>query len=205
MRKLGFIARKGGSGKTTLCLNVACALVAAGQTAVVLDLDDQGSCIAWDDARAQDAPVVVPATAGAVPRLLAGAAARQVDWVLCDTPAVVDAPAHAVAEQVDLVLIPAQPTLIDLAAIVHTLKLCRLAEAPACVVLNRCDGRTRERQAAARQLATVPHLTLCPVAIGSRAAFRHAYAAHASVLEGPDAAARTEIERFVQWIRETVP
>lgn len=205
MRTLGFLARKGGSGKTTLCLNAACALVAAGQSVVVLDLDDQGSCIAWDDDRPQAAPVVVPATAGAVPRLLAGAAAQRVDWVLCDTPAVVDAPAHAVAEAADLVLIPAQPALIDLTAVVHTLRLCRLAEAPACVVLNRCDGRTRERQAAAQQLATVPQLTLCPVAVGSRVAFRHAYGAHASVLEGPDPAARADIERLVQWIRETVP
>lgn len=204
MITIGLISRKGGVGKTTLALNAACALQTGAERALILDMDDQGSCWAWDEARGQPAagPAVQGVSSRALERTLALAKEELgIAWTLCDTPSVVDAPAHAVAACADLILIPAQPTLLDQAAIGHTLRICALAAKPAWVVLNRCDGRTRERELAEAQLAGLEGLQLCPVTIGSRVAYRHAYAAHASVLDGGDSRARREIEDLAAWLR----
>ncbi|MGB8468421.1 MAG: ParA family protein [Candidatus Babeliales bacterium] len=47
MRLLAIINQKGGSGKTTTCVNVAAGLAEKKRSVLVIDLDSQGSTTAW--------------------------------------------------------------------------------------------------------------------------------------------------------------
>ena len=58
MDVLAIATQKGGSGKTTVAVNLAVAAHQAGRRVVALDLDPQGSLAAWATRRAADDPVV---------------------------------------------------------------------------------------------------------------------------------------------------
>ncbi|MCY4506411.1 MAG: AAA family ATPase, partial [Acidobacteria bacterium] len=51
MYTISILSQKGGSGKTTLALNLAGAVEAARLVPVVADIDQQGSCKYWYDRR----------------------------------------------------------------------------------------------------------------------------------------------------------
>ena len=61
MKVVSVVTQKGATGKTTLSLATACAAVADGLSAVVVDLDPQATAASWGDRRESDAPVVLPA------------------------------------------------------------------------------------------------------------------------------------------------
>ena len=47
MRKIVIVNSKGGSGKTTIAINLAATLAAEGGTPALLDIDPQGSSTRW--------------------------------------------------------------------------------------------------------------------------------------------------------------
>ena len=65
---IAVISQKGGTGKTTIALNLAVASELSDKPTVVIDLDPQASAKGWHDHRGRDAPVVISAQAGATSR-----------------------------------------------------------------------------------------------------------------------------------------
>ena len=63
IRTIALVARKGGSGKSTIATALAVAHELAGGRAVVVDLDPQGSATAWGALREADRPVMIAAQA----------------------------------------------------------------------------------------------------------------------------------------------
>jgi chromosome partitioning protein len=109
---------KGGSGKSTLVINLAGALMAAGQRVAILDCDPQGTIAQWAD-RAPSFSVrhePLRNLNGAGGWLVtAGEMRRDVDVLLVDLPGVV-APAMGAAFMIaSLILIPAAPNAVDVA------------------------------------------------------------------------------------------
>ena len=51
MKTVAFVARKGGSGKTTLAAHVAYCAAASGLKVALIDLDPQGSLFDWNESR----------------------------------------------------------------------------------------------------------------------------------------------------------
>lgn len=112
---LGFLNQKGGSGKTTLALNVAAELVASGSRVLLVDADPQGSASDWSAARG-DAPApfgVVrldkPTLHREMPQL-----ARGYDHVVIDGPARDAALQRSALLSAHLVAVPVQPSGLDL-------------------------------------------------------------------------------------------
>ena len=58
MRKIVIINSKGGSGKTTVSVNLAASLAARGECTALLDLDPQGSSIRWLKQRPKELPSI---------------------------------------------------------------------------------------------------------------------------------------------------
>ena len=58
MKTVAIESQKGGTGKTTIGINVAVAAALAGSEVVLIDLDPQASATAWRDGREADKPVV---------------------------------------------------------------------------------------------------------------------------------------------------
>ena len=56
MKKLALIAQKGGVGKTTLAVNLAVAVEAAGQRTALFDLDYHESAVTWSERRGDENP-----------------------------------------------------------------------------------------------------------------------------------------------------
>jgi chromosome partitioning protein len=143
---------KGGTGKSTIAVNVACALAAMGHATVVIDADPQHTATQWMRRRA------LPARLHETPPLrdLEAAAAwmddihdigAAQDFVVIDLPAVLGATLGAALLVADLVLIPAATSSLDLAATTRTLHRIAKAEdersgtaIPSLVVPNRVES-----------------------------------------------------------------
>jgi chromosome partitioning protein len=138
--------QKGGAGKTTLAAHLAVAWTAAGKRVAVLDIDPQQSLTMWYRLREET-------TGDAGAGLLAdqvngGRVAREVerlagahDIVLVDSPPHAETEARVAVRAADLVIVPVQPSPMDVWATRPTLDLAREERRNATVVLNRVPPR----------------------------------------------------------------
>jgi len=143
------LGRKGGTGNTTVALNLAGAACAAGIPAAVLDLDPQGSASLWADLRRVDEPPVEPIDARDLGRALRSAAGEGAALVVLDTAPHSEGASVSAAAAADLVLVPCGVSLLDVHAAAHTVQLAAPAAATVGVlslVPPRCRmaGEVRE-------------------------------------------------------------
>lgn len=106
---------KGGSGKTTLAVNIAGHLAAAGSPVRLLDLDRQQSASNWLALRAGELPPIQPFSDKPAPHK-AGDAARD-GWLIIDSPAGLHGKnLERALKLVDRVVVPIAPSLFDMNA-----------------------------------------------------------------------------------------
>lgn len=137
---IAVLSQKGGSGKTCIALGLAVAHEQTGGRAAVLDLDSQRSAVVWGQLRGGEPPQVLPAHASRLAQTIR-AAQGSTQLVVIDGPAREAAGAAEAARLADLVLIPARPAVVDLAALPATLEVVSAAGTRAMVVLNACPPR----------------------------------------------------------------
>lgn len=138
--------QKGGAGKTTLAVNLAVAWTLAGHKVAVVDIDPQGSLTDWYKAREAAADGAETGlthlqvsgwrTQKEVERL-----ARDHDVVVVDSPPHAETEAKIAVRVAGIVIVPVQPSPMDLWATRPTLELARGERRPALVVLNRVPPR----------------------------------------------------------------
>lgn len=176
--------QKGGSGKTTLAISLACAALADGLRVAVLDTDPQGSLGQWFMRRREGRePGLTFATASAwgvsyeCEKLASGN-----DLVIVDTPPKVDADLRPALRASDLVIVPVATSHLDLWATESVLDLARRESREAVVVLNRVPPRARlvEEVAAAVEGVGAPRAMTM---VGNRVAFADATGRGLSVVE----------------------
>ena len=171
--------QKGGTGKTTLTVNLAAGFYRRGKT-VLLDADPQGSARDWARVGGTDSdlPPLHEMPAGE-----AGAGIAQ--FAAASRFVLVDCPPHLqsvtlgqVLGAVDLVLIPVQPSPLDLWASIDMAAAVKDARSGnpglrAYMVLNQLDSRNALSRSMHQALAEfeVPALAS---GLGRRAAFRSA-------------------------------
>ncbi|WP_417666971.1 ParA family partition ATPase [Roseibium sp.] len=207
-RILTVAQQKGGSGKTTLAAHIAVALSKLADKGVaILDVDPQGSLGTWFEAReeifGEDGTGLEFRTAsGWGARREARSLARSHDFVIIDTPPKTDADAKPAIDAADLVVVPIQPTPVDLWATEQTIRLAEREDTPAILILNRVPPRaslTREMSEAIAQSGYD--------ALQSRLGNRTGYAAsmgtgHTVIETDPSGKAAQEISALVAELQK---
>ncbi len=162
MRTVLVASSKGGAGKSTLATNLAAHFALGGKHTVLIDADRQKSSTHWAEKRAGLASAVLPidGTRRGWEKLLPGDTQR----------VVIDAAAGAMGEDLepfleraDAVLVPINPSMIDLEATVPFLNSLAVnarvkkGKLPVALIGNRLKPWTSASQQAMGQLKSWPY------------------------------------------------
>jgi chromosome partitioning protein len=120
---LTFQNQKGGVGKTTLSLHLAHQLTLAGPRVLLLDADPQGSARDWLEARQSPAPFAVVGLDRPTIHRDIGTFLSDYDVIVIDSPPRVTDIARSAILAADLVIIPVQPSPLDVWAAQDTVAL----------------------------------------------------------------------------------
>lgn len=196
MKTISIISQKGGVGKTTLTINLAGAAVAQGLSVVIIDLDKQTSAKMWHDDRAdKENPAVISAHSARLPEILKTAAASGADLCIIDTSPNSDGDALDAASVADLILIPCRAGGFDLKAITTSIKLTKIAQKSAVIVINGAPPRGPLADQAEEGIVKKYGMPVLDARITYRMAFIHSVTEGKTVLEyEPGGAAAAEIK-----------
>jgi chromosome partitioning protein len=125
MQRIVVLNPKGGSGKTTIAINLASYLAANGHTPVLIDFDPQGSSLRWVKKRKPAQPQVHVIAAferdTRTTRAFQLRVPQMATHVIVDTPAALEArQLPEMTRDADKVLVPVLPSDID----IHTCSRC---------------------------------------------------------------------------------
>lgn len=201
MKVISLICQKGGTAKTTTAINLAVEALAYGLEVVIIDLDPQVSACDWKDIRGAKAPVVAATPVPHLERTLKVAADNGADLVIIDTAGRTNDAASGAARVADLILVPLQPSLIDLKTLGATLDIIRLAgNKPTRALLARVKAAgTRHEDTTAWLVGQ--GVEVCPASLGERVTYQDAYARGLGVCEAePCGKAAQEIKSVYLYI-----
>lgn len=204
--------RKGGVGKTTISANLAAELAAMGKKVCLLDADPQGSATLWSqlgDGVLKQITQPVDASNLVKFRKTVDEAKKRYDRVIIDTPPSFTDAAFAALMLSDIVLLPCQPSGLDILAGHDALKMAREARKASKgkklkvgLVPNRM-ARTRLGADLMVALAAMGE-TVMP-AIGARSVVADSVASGQVVREAaPKSAAAAEFATFAKSVEGMV-
>ncbi len=154
MNVLVLAAQKGGTGKTTICANLAVEAEARGDGPVaVIDVDPQGTLSKWWNRRKADTPALVEVDVADIDAQLRVLQERGTRLVIVDTPGAITSHVRAVIRAADLVLIPSRPSILDIETLYEFCDVVEGEKRPMTFVLNAVKPKTRISSDAIRGLS----------------------------------------------------
>lgn len=175
--------QKGGAGKTTIAAQLAVAFAKSGRRVGVIDIDPQGSLAQWSEVRAMlaaggDAPpiTVIHASGWRLSSEL-DRLKRTTDVVLIDSPPHAETDVKIAVRNADLLVVPIQPSPMDLWATQATLDAAKKESTPVFMVFNRTPARGKLVEAVRRKIMEFD-VPVAETVLGNRVAFA------ASMMEG---------------------
>lgn len=200
MLTIAFISQKGGVGKTTLAIHLATAFQASGRETLVIDLDPQTSAAEWKDARIEERPYVMAVPSSRLKKTLETAKENEAEVVILDTAPHSEGTALEAARAADLILVPCQPSIMDLRAMRKTADLINHLKKPTYAVLNEVASQGTVADEAGRAITAQFGIAVCPVRLGQRVAFNRCLLTGQTAQEyDPDGRAAQEIAALHAW------
>jgi chromosome partitioning protein len=199
---------KGGTGKTTIAVNLARAAQLDGFSSLLIDTDTQGSSRDWRARSPEDyeGPRVQPATN---PRLLKSDVARHTEdyeFAVLDGSARLERMTGAVVDVSDVLLIPVQPSALDLWGTVEFIETVMEAHeqgevSAAFVASRRIVGTNLEEQIT----GALDDFGLDVLrGTGQRVAYARSIQEGQTVLDGYDGKAEKEVRNLLEKIGRLV-
>ena len=210
MAKVFTVAQqKGGAGKSTLAAHLAVAWLRDRKSVAVVDIDPQGSLARWYSIRRDSlhgaaadldfAEVTGWRTQRAVEDL-----SGSHDVVVIDSPPHAETEAKIAIRSADLVIVPSQPSPLDVWATLPTLELADKEKTPATIVLNRVPPRASLTARMVTKLGEYT-VTVAKSPVGNRVAFADSMAFGLTALETrPSSRAATEIRALAKELAAKV-
>jgi chromosome partitioning protein len=209
MKVIALTSDKGGMGKSTAAINLACAAMEDGIETAILDLDPQASVGRWSRVRKKAGKKSGPFAEVCVPidvedRLgeLQDAGAQ---LVILDTAGRDNNAITAAIAASDLVIIPCHPTDLELSTLGPTLARLRADQKSHYILLiDWSAGATRRRSDATAAIERAGG-RVAPVIYTHRADYRVAIEQGLGVTESePWQAASIEIRKVWKWLKTEV-
>lgn len=201
MKTVAVITSKGGSGKTTLAVNLALAAHRRGRRVLIADIDPQHSAVLSLKAREGDGPGFMATSAGKLFQLQQTARGSGIDLLVVDTPGNAAGDQAEAVRYADLCLVVARPTFLDIAEAVNSANVVRRFERRGLAVLNQAPPTRKGIEPAmvlkALSALALTGLSVSPVAVRARSAYQASIMNGKSVEEwDPQSAAAAEIARL---------
>lgn len=201
--------QKGGAGKTTLAAQLAVTFLREGVSVATIDIDPQGSLSLWYAARmaalAGNNKLVHSQVQGFRLKKEAERLAAECDIVIIDSPPHAESESSIAIRAADLVLIPVQPSPLDLWACRPTVQVVQNEEKNALFVMNRVPPRARLTDTIQEKLELIG-IPAAPQGLGNRVAFAASIAEGKGVVETePSGPAAQEILKLLNDIKKYMP
>jgi len=195
MKVYSLIAQKGGSGKSTLAANLS---VLPKEKSVVIDTDPQHSLADWFEARPDEksTPEFIAARSEEVRNILTAAKEQGFRYAFIDTPGRDMPSMRAIAELSDTVIVPCQPSGLDIWAIDRM----ELPRKKSRLIINHGFSAGKRNTKAIELLRQIGETS--PTPIVRRAAYQDAMALGLGVTElEPRGKASKEIRELWEWLK----
>lgn len=192
-------------GKTTLAIHLATAFVAAGYNTLLLDLDPQASAAEWKDSRTDETPPVMALPPSRLPKVIENSQKIGTDVLILDTAPHSEGTALDASRAADLVLVPCQPSIMDLRALRKTASLLEHVKKPTYAVLNSISPHAAIADEAAKAIAGQFKLQVSPVRLGDRVAYNRCLITGQTAQEyEPEGKAAQEVAELFKWVSKLV-
>ncbi len=201
---------KGGVGKTTLAAHLGVAWAAMGHEVALIDSDSQASLACWHERRKArlgggGTGLGFAATTGWRAPGEIHRRAYDCDILLVDSPASADSNVRTVVRCAGLVLVPVQPSPVDVWATLPMLEMAERLRVPALLVLNRVPARACLTASMRERLAEYD-VGLAATSIGNRVALAAAFAEGWGITEcAQGSTAAEEITALAAELLELLP
>ena len=187
MRTIAVIARKGGSGKTTVAVHMAIAAHLRGYRTLLADSDPQRSSSTVLRGRTGAGPGFMETSGPELFGVQASAVRAGIDACFIDTAAgAEDELAHAIV-LADLSLLVIRPTFLDFAAAIRTVEVLRRLRRAGVIVLNQAPvsraGAEPPLVKKAQEALRLMRLPVAPTILRARTAYQSALETGASAEE----------------------
>jgi chromosome partitioning protein len=207
MKTIAVLMQKGGSGKTTAAFNLAVALAAADHATILLDLDPQASACRIADGRGDAGPIVQDCAHARLEQTMQAASDAGAEVCVLDTPPKAEHASLAAARAADLIIVPVQPSRLDLDALKETRDILSLAKRPALVVISRAPTTPNSKVVdQTRELIEQEYgMQAAETVIHNRIAYQHAMTMGQGVIEyEPVGAATREVRALLTEISKAI-
>ncbi|MBT4890455.1 MAG: ParA family protein [Rhodospirillales bacterium] len=201
-RTVVFSSQKGGSGKTTLCgqLAVQAELSGLGPVALI-DTDPQGSLSDWWNSRGAQSPMFVQTTVERLYETLEELRQIGIKLIFIDTQPTVTDTIREIIRYADMVVIPTRPSPHDLRAVGPTVDLVEQCNKPMVFAINCATRRAKLTGDVA--VALSQHGTVAPVTVHNRIDFATSMINGKSVMElNPESKSAEEIQSLWGYLAE---
>ena len=203
MRVIALLNEKGGSGKSTVAINLACAMHRAGLRVVLIDADPQGTARDWREASPEDVDLPPVVVLDRPEILLSSIKTLAADFAVIDTPAKAEKMSANVVRIAHVAIVPVQPSNADLWASAAAVKLIQSkrdvgGEIEAAFLASRVSSSTNLSKEILRGTWNEYGIDMLNQAISNRVSYAQSLSDGVSVYETRDGQAKAEIDLILQ-------